>query len=105
MLNFERLENKSISLYKDSEFNYRNGPVPFTGKKTAISKNFFKFPKTLQEKKYAVAIKNLDEDEGIDIKLKLRNKRSERSLVDSFDSIARSEKGDSWKEYRKNQWR
>lgn len=80
---------------------FRDGPVPCTGKRTWG--HWLRHPKTTSERRVTTGHEN-DED-LLEYGVKIRGRRRGHNLPNAWDDIPRSEKGRSWKNYRKHQWK
>ncbi len=78
-------------------FIYRKSPVPNTGKRS-LYKNYFRYIKTTQEKRWSF----LGENEIYPVKL--RKKRNFKNIPNSWDDIIK-ERHKNWKKFRKTQYK
>ena len=78
------------------DFVYRETPVPFTGRRDRSFHNYYKTPRTTQEKKWNIAHKKY-----------VRGKRCAKYLPNAWDDHQRGDIDNrkNWKSHRKTQWK
>lgn len=83
---------------------YRRDPIPGTGMGCSHYSKYFRHPKTTSERREAVGL-YVDEDARY-YGIKVRPKRSDRSLPNTYDDVYRSDIRNkrNWKQNRKNHW-
>lgn len=91
--NYLKYHKKNSYFYNKFEFMYRKTPVPYTGKRRWRFKNFYRRPKTTQEKRLSYAYTNY-----------IRGRRKPRSLPDSWEDIPRFNTK-NWKKHRRTQYK
>lgn len=87
----------------DHDKDFRNGPVPSTGKKSSY-RNYFRHMRTTSERRIS-AISECDE-ELLEYGVRIRGRRNHKNLPNAWDDEYRRDINTrNWKKYRKHQWR
>lgn len=108
----KELTSKNFLEFTNCKYNYKKryiirgmGPIQGTGRSRKTYSKIFRKPKTIQERRKNSSTESF-EYEGLIIKIKIRSRRSAKSLPNSWDDVYRSNyKINSWKKYRKQQWK
>jgi hypothetical protein len=95
---YDNLPNRYIIRRKSKPYVYRQGPVSGTGRRSGG--HYYRYPRTLAERRYKAYMEATDEFDDY------RIKHITRFLPSSYDDLPISvHDHKNWKRYRKTQWK